>query len=75
MTTVPDKGRMSVFYATRFSSAGSTNEYANGCSPAGSVRYANTNTSLSYSSDALVLYVTNCLANVPAMFHSKHQRI
>lgn len=47
---------MSVFYATRFSSAGSPNEYANGCSSVGSVNYANKNTSLSHSSDAVVLY-------------------
>lgn len=56
-----------------FSSVGSPNEYANDCSSVGSVSYANKITSSSYSSNALELYVTNCLANDPATFHSRHQ--
>lgn len=43
MTTVPDQGHMLVFYAMRFPSAGSPNEYANVCRSAGNV---NNNTSL-----------------------------
>lgn len=69
----PTRDACRCFMLRDFSSAGSPNEYANGCSSVGSVSYANKNTSFSYSSDALVVYVTDCLANVPATFHSKHR--